>query len=54
MLPAKNSPEWHKLQVAKKTLKMTSIMAQIMGGMTIDEAKKVVAQYSKPKNVLLT
>ena len=43
--PEKNSPEWHRLQIAKKILKGTSIMAQIMGGMSLEEAKIVVEKY---------
>lgn len=44
-LPAKYSPEWHQLQVAKKTIKMTPAMAQIMGGQSYEEAQAVLEKY---------
>ena len=43
----KNSPEWHQLQIAKKTLKMTPTMASIMEGMSYEEAKKIIEKYGK-------
>ena len=43
--PEKGTPAWHQLQIAKKTLNMTPAMAEVMGGMTIDEAKKIVDKY---------
>lgn len=44
-MPEKGTPEWHQLQIAKKTIKMTPVMATIMGGMDIDEAKKILDKY---------
>lgn len=35
----------HKLKIAKDTLKMTDVGAAVMGGMTKDEAKKVVEEF---------
>ena len=35
-------PEWHQLQIAKKTLNMTPAMAAIFGGMTIEDAHRIV------------
>ena len=32
---------WHQLQIAKKTLRMSDMGANIMGGMTKDEAREV-------------
>ena len=43
--PEKYSAEWHQLQVAKKTLTMNPIMVEVLGGMTIEEAKKIVEKY---------
>ena len=43
--PQKGTPEWHQLQIAKKTLKMNPVMAEIMGGMNLDEAKKIIDKY---------
>ena len=48
--PEKGSPGWHQLQIAKKTLDMNDVGAAIMGGMTKDEAKKVVEKYGKKTN----
>lgn len=39
--------EKHQLAIAKKTLKMTPVMAKIMGGMTYEEAKKIVEKHKK-------
>lgn len=44
-LPEKNSPEWHQLQIAKKTIRMNPAMAAIMGGMTYDEAEEILKKY---------
>ncbi len=35
-------PEKHQLRIAKDTLKLSDIGAKIMGGMTKDEAKKLL------------
>jgi len=39
-------PEKHQLKIAKDTLKMSPIMARIMGGMTIPEAKQIIKKLS--------
>lgn len=44
-LPEKGTPAWHQLQVAKKTLKNTDAGAMLMGGMSKDEANKLVKSY---------
>ena len=44
-LPEKYSPEWHELEIAKKTIKMYSFMAGIMGGPSIEEAKNTLLKY---------
>lgn len=44
-LPEKGTPEWHKIQIAKKTLAINPEMATALGGMTIEEAKKVIEEY---------
>jgi len=39
--------ERRKLEIAKKTLKMNPVMVNIMGGMTIKEAKEIIRKYEK-------
>jgi hypothetical protein len=36
---------WHQIQIAKKTLKYSDIGAEIMGGMTKDEARTLLKKY---------
>ena len=45
-LPPKGTPEWHRLEIARKTIRMHPAIVNVLGGMTIDEAKKVILQYS--------
>ena len=40
-------PEQHQLKIAKKTLKMNPTMARIMGGMTYEEAQKIVKELTR-------
>jgi len=42
-----STPEEHQLKIAKDTLKMTDAMAKIMGGMTKEEAKRIIEKFSK-------
>jgi hypothetical protein len=35
---------WHQIQIAKKTIKMPDAMAAVMGGMTKEEAKRILTQ----------
>jgi len=35
---------WHQIQIAKKTIKMPGAMANIMGGMTKEEAREILAK----------
>ena len=44
-MPEKGTPNWHQLQVAKKTMGMSDAGASIMGGMTKEEAKKLLTSY---------
>lgn len=44
-LPEKGTPEWHQIQIAKKTVNMNPAMAGIMGGMSISEAKSILNKY---------
>lgn len=44
-MPEKGTPEWHRLQVAKKTVKMNPAMASLMGGMSMEEAEEVLKKY---------
>jgi hypothetical protein len=37
---------WHQIQVAKKTLKYSDIGASIMGGMTKEEARKLLKKHN--------
>ena len=39
-------PEKHQLAIAKKTLKMSDAGAKIMGGMTKEEARKVIKKLT--------
>ena len=43
--PENGTPEWHQLQIAKKTINMTDAMAGVMGGMNREEAKKILDKY---------
>ena len=43
--PEKGTPEWHQLQIAKKTVKMTPVMASLMGGMSVEEAEKIMKSF---------
>jgi hypothetical protein len=43
----KGSPEWNKLQVAKSTIKLTDVGATLLGGMTKEEARKIIGKYKK-------
>ena len=48
-------PEQHQLKIAKATLKMTDVMARVLGGMTKEEAKEIVRKLEKhePKERLI-
>ena len=37
-------PKYHQLRIAKQTLKMSDASARIMGGMTKNEARQIVAR----------
>lgn len=39
-------PEKHQLKIAKKTLKMPDAMVGIMGGMTKEEARKIIKKLT--------
>ena len=38
--------DYHQLKIARKTLKMSNIGAFIMGGMTKEEARKVILRLT--------
>ncbi|MCK9430440.1 MAG: hypothetical protein M0R17_10605 [Candidatus Omnitrophica bacterium] len=44
-IPEKGTPEWHKLQIAKKTVNMNPEMVGVMGGQSVEDAKKILAKY---------
>ena len=44
-LPEKGTPEWHKLQIAKKTVKMNPIIVSMLGPPSIEDAKKTLKEY---------
>jgi hypothetical protein len=44
-LPEKGTPDWHKLEIAKKTVKMNPVMVGVMGGPSIEEAQKTLREY---------
>ena len=35
-------PEKHQLKIARDTLKMNNVMAAVMGGMTKEEARRII------------
>ncbi|KKN35472.1 hypothetical protein LCGC14_0783240 [marine sediment metagenome] len=39
-------PEKHQIKIAKSTLKMSDVGAMIMGGMTKDEARKILTKHN--------
>lgn len=39
-------PEQHQLNIARSTLKMNDVMANIMGGMTKAEAREVILRLT--------
>ena len=39
--------EKHQLAIAKKTLKITDLAVELLGGMTKKEAKEIIKKYSK-------
>jgi len=41
-----NVPDRHQLKIAKSTLKMSDIGATIMGGMTKEKARQVLARIA--------
>jgi hypothetical protein len=45
-LPEKGTPEWHRLEIARKTIRMNPIMVNVIGGMTVDEARQILNEYS--------
>jgi len=38
--------ELHQLEIARKTLQMTDIMARILGGMTKEEAREIITKLT--------
>ncbi len=49
-LPEKNTPEWHKLKIAKDTMKMNPAMSGVMGGPSHAEAEKTLKEYGLTKS----
>ncbi len=43
-------PDRHQLRLARDTLKMRPEMAPVMGGMTVPEARAVIARFSRRSN----
>jgi hypothetical protein len=39
-------PDRHRLKIARDTLKMNDVFANIMGGMTKEEARKVIYELT--------
>ena len=44
-VPEKGTPEWHHLQIAKKTVRMPSAIVGVMGGMSVKEAEELLESY---------
>jgi hypothetical protein len=45
-LPEKGTPDWHRLQVARKTVRMHPALVNVLGGMTVEEARQILNEYS--------
>lgn len=45
-LPEKGSPDWHRLEIARKTIRMNPIIVNVLGGMTMNEAREILNEYS--------
>ncbi len=45
-LPKKGTPDWHRLQVARKTVRMHPALVNVLGGMTVEEARQILNEYS--------
>jgi len=43
--PSKDVPTQHQIRIAEETLKMSDVMARVMGGMTKDEARAILRKY---------
>ncbi len=39
-------PERHQIKIARQTLKMNDVGARIMGGMTKDEARRIIERLT--------
>jgi len=39
----------HQVKIAKRTLELSDVGAQILGGMTKEEARKILAEEAKKK-----
>jgi hypothetical protein len=44
-LKQRDPATWHQIQIARKTLKMPDAMVGVMGGMSKEEAQKILAQH---------
>ena len=44
-LPERGTPAWHQLNIAKKKMKENSAVSDMLGGMTMAEAKEIVEKY---------
>ena len=42
--------EKNQLNIARKTLKMNDVMINVMGGMTKEEAKKIIQRHQRHQN----
>ena len=42
-------PEQHQLGIARQVLKESNVFTNIFGGMTKEEAEKIIKKYSKRK-----
>jgi hypothetical protein len=43
-LEQNDPPTWHQIQIAKKTMKMPGAMANVMGGMSKEEAQRILSK----------
>lgn len=43
-------PDKHRLKIARDTLRMSDVMARVMGGMTKNEARRVIEELRGKSN----
>lgn len=44
-MPFKGTPEWHQIKIAKETMRYNDVGAALLGGMSKEDAKKILDKY---------